>query len=346
MKRVFRNVTLSVLEFCALIYFSPAFSSVKENDDLIEILRTHTYIALPLEQQIEDEKATIETVTNVLNMFRETWQFKTDKITITPHNPSDRINAWFTPSENSLTFNIAFLGGRLVRTCRSIDIVSHETGHLFLKVLQPVWCRPCRPQTGAFDESFSDITAILFGLWHAPSRKRALKNLQSQKSCLGGDVGVCIRDMQTSKTLSELDSCEVHDLSQPFTAAVHDTLEDHFQILHQQGVTMNNICLGLARNFRDILVQGVLNTKDLKPSFGQIALNMIRVAGPYKNSLGQNFVRRQILVLFYKQIDQKKYYTTGPYEGICDPQTPMRSRNMTGYRYSKANYNDSFCMIL
>ena len=55
-------------------------------------------------------------------------------------------------------------GGR-VYTCRSLDIVAHETGHAILDGLKPAWMSSTRsPQTGALHEAFGDLTAIFLSL--------------------------------------------------------------------------------------------------------------------------------------------------------------------------------------
>src|SRR5262249_56989773 len=50
-------------------------------------------------------------------------------------------------------------------TCRSFDIVSHETGHAVLDGLKPGWIMGGQPpQTGGLHESFGDLTAIFLAL--------------------------------------------------------------------------------------------------------------------------------------------------------------------------------------
>ena len=52
-----------------------------------------------------------------------------------------------------------------VFTCRSFDIVSHETGHAVLDGLRPNWLlASAPPQTGGLHESFGDLTAIFLAL--------------------------------------------------------------------------------------------------------------------------------------------------------------------------------------
>jgi Zn-dependent metalloprotease len=45
----------------------------------------------------------------------------------------------------------------MVYTCRSFDIVAHEAGHAYLDALKPSWWG-YDGQTGAFHESFGDLT--------------------------------------------------------------------------------------------------------------------------------------------------------------------------------------------
>ena len=279
-------------------------------DDQIRVVQTHTYEGLSSYEQIKEEQRTKVIVKNVLKMFKEGLpSLNPGKITLYPHVWSEKLNAYYTPSKNSLTFNVCQREGKWIRAGQSIDIVAHETGHLVSHAINRRMCRPCRNQTGSFEESFGDITSFLFKLWHPELRKAAIRNFNNSDDCLGSDIGTCIRPLHHSQTLKNSSSCEIHDLSWAFTGAVYDTIKSCF-------MPQKRCAYHLAGDFRDILVQSVLHMKLPQPSFSDMALKMLSFSSPYQNILGNHFISRGILSL--RPVDGYYLYVKGPYEGICD----------------------------
>jgi hypothetical protein len=153
---------------------------------------------------------------------------------------------FFTPegapssSPHSPPFNGAPLDAPVVHTCRSFDIVAHETGHALLDGLKPGWLSAGNPpQTGGLHESFGDLTAIFLAL-SQPDQADALValtkgNLHDRSfladlaeefgKALGMPAG--LRNADNDLKLSEVGN-EVHAISQVFTGAVYDVLADVF----------------------------------------------------------------------------------------------------------------------
>ena len=102
------------------------------------------------------------------------WQWNsstnTDPLSVFPHGLPDTMNAFYARSQKALKFGDFVKPGSpagtpKVFTCRSLDIVSHETGHAVLDGLKPSWLAFGNPpQTGGLHESFGDMTAIFLAL--------------------------------------------------------------------------------------------------------------------------------------------------------------------------------------
>jgi len=165
----------------------------------------------------------------------------TDVLTVYPR-AGQTPNAYYSRGGKALKFFYFTPTGATepVYTCRSLDIVAHETGHAVLDGLKPGWLgwgNP--PQTGGLHESFGDLTAIFLALSQldqvealiALSRanlhaKNFLAELAEQfGNALGRPTG--LRNADNDLKLSDV-STEVHDLSQVFTGGVYDYLADVF----------------------------------------------------------------------------------------------------------------------
>jgi hypothetical protein len=165
----------------------------------------------------------------------------TDVLTVYPR-AGQTPNAYYSRGEKALKFFYFTPTGATapVYTCRSLDIVAHETGHAVLDGLKPGWLgwgNP--PQTGGLHESFGDLTAIFLALSQldqvealiALSRanlhaKNFLAELAEQfGNALGRTTG--LRNADNDLKLSDVGN-EVHDLSQVFTGGIYDYLADVF----------------------------------------------------------------------------------------------------------------------
>ncbi|WP_433464611.1 hypothetical protein [Spirillospora sp. CA-128828] len=165
----------------------------------------------------------------------------TDRITVFPH-AGEGANAFYSRTAKALKFLFFTPEGQppstVVNTCRSLDIVAHETGHAILDGLKPGWLSANNPpQTGGLHESFGDITAIFLALAE-PDQADALVALTKanlhDKSFLpelaeefGKALGMPsgLRNADNDLKLSEVGN-EVHAISQVFTGAIYDVLAD------------------------------------------------------------------------------------------------------------------------
>ncbi|MDP2663615.1 MAG: hypothetical protein Q8R28_23110, partial [Dehalococcoidia bacterium] len=99
------------------------------------------------------------------------WQWNgaanADPISVFPHAGVTQ-NAYYTRNDKALKFfyfNASAPTPHTVYTCRSLDIVAHETGHAILDGLKPGWLLMGNPpQTGGLHESFGDQIAIFLAL--------------------------------------------------------------------------------------------------------------------------------------------------------------------------------------
>lgn len=165
----------------------------------------------------------------------------TDRITVFPH-AGEGANAFYTRTGKALKFLFFTPQGQsdVLYTCRSLDIVAHETGHAVLDGLKPGWLSAGNPpQTGGLHEAFGDITAIFLALAE-PDQAEALvaltkANLHDKSflpelaeqfgKALGMPAG--LRNADNDLKLSQVGN-EVHAISQVFTGAVYDVLADVF----------------------------------------------------------------------------------------------------------------------
>ncbi|WP_396446653.1 hypothetical protein [Actinomadura sp.] len=165
----------------------------------------------------------------------------TDRITVFPH-AGEGANAFYSRTAKALKFLFFTPQGQssVLHTCRSLDIVAHETGHAILDGLKPGWLSAGNPpQTGGLHEAFGDITAIFLALAE-PDQAEALVALTKanlhDKSFLtelaeefGKGLGMPsgLRNADNDLKLSQVGN-EVHAISQVFTGAVYDVLADVF----------------------------------------------------------------------------------------------------------------------
>jgi len=154
-------------------------------------------------------------------------------------------NAYYSREEQALRFfyfNPPNVPGPPynIFTCRSFDIVAHETGHAILDGLQPDWIlfgNP--PQTGGLHESFGDLTAIFLTLSQMDQVEAIIAQTKSNLhdktflSDVAEEFGLALgrpnglRNADNDFKLSEAGN-EVHTISQVFTGGIYDVLADMF----------------------------------------------------------------------------------------------------------------------
>jgi hypothetical protein len=222
-------------------------------------------------------------------------------------------NAYYSRTQKALKFFYFTPTGTTapIYTCRSLDIVAHETGHAILDGLQPGWLTStATPQTGALHEAFGDITALFVALSQLDQvdaiiaitkanlhAKNFLSALAEQfGSALGQPLG--LRNADNDLKLSQV-STEVHALSQVFTGGIYDVLADIFAFEHARqraakdpAQVLFEVAQALARN----LLRAIVNSTPVNATFVDVVNELLKVVDPnYKPFIKNRFAFREIV---------------------------------------------------
>ncbi|MES2297614.1 MAG: hypothetical protein V4582_11265 [Pseudomonadota bacterium] len=249
------------------------------------------------------------------------WQWNsavnTDPLHVFPHGLPDVMNAFYSRTLGGLKFGdfIPNGSGARVYTCRSFDIVSHETGHAVLDGLKPQWLLANNPpQTGGLHEAFGDLTAIFLALSQldqceaiiAQTKARLhdktfLADLAEQFGlALGRSNG--LRNADNNLKLSQAGT-EVHAISQVFTGAIYDILADIFAFERKPGVLDDAILLHNVGDYvRSLLLRALIGAPDHGATYADVANQMLAIANAdgkpvqYRNFIRNQFSVREVLV--------------------------------------------------
>jgi hypothetical protein len=248
------------------------------------------------------------------------WQWNssvdTTPLKVFPHGLPNVMNAFYSRSQSCLKFGDFVPSGQADRiyTCRSFDIVSHETGHAVLDGLKPQWLMADNPpQTGALHESFGDLTAIFLALSQldqceaiiAQTKARLhdktfLSDIAEQFGLsLGSTTG--LRNADNELTLSDAGT-EVHALSQVFTGAVYDILADLFAFernpeLEDDAAVLHRI----AAYLRGVVLRALIAAPDNAATYADVVNEMLRIVAQdgkpidYANFIRNRFAAREVV---------------------------------------------------
>lgn len=249
------------------------------------------------------------------------WQWNssidTAPLQVFPYGLPNTMNAFYSRSQCCLKFGdfIPSGGAERVYTCRSFDIVAHETGHAVLDGLKPDWLLADNPpQTGGLHEAFGDLTAIFLSLAQldqceaivAQTKARLhdktfLADIAEQFGlALGRSNG--LRNADNDITLSEAGS-QVHAISQVFTGAVYDILADMFNhgrdpAAHDDAAVLHRVGAYL----RSLVLRAMVAAPDMAATYADVVNHMLRIAGEdgsppeYRNFIRNRFVVREVVV--------------------------------------------------
>ncbi|MGF1988817.1 MAG: hypothetical protein RMY62_013245 [Nostoc sp. ZfuVER08] len=241
------------------------------------------------------------------------WQWSQDNgeqaIDVYPH-AGETANAFYSREEKALKFFYftPFRDSNLtskVFTCRSLDIVAHETGHAILDSLKPEWILWDAPaQTGALHESFGDLTSIFLILsqldlveYIVAETKADLhqKNILAE---LAEEFGLAfnlrngLRNADNNLKLSEV-TPEVHDLSQVFTGGAFDTLADLFTSRRDPYVQDSaEVLYQTGKYLGEVVLRAIIESPNTNASFADVANAMIRIAQTDGNHDCAKFVQK------------------------------------------------------
>jgi len=235
-----------------------------------------------------------------------------DPLQVFPYGLPNTMNAYYSRDENCLKFGDFVPTGAKGRvyTCRSLDIVAHETGHAILDGLKPNWLLASQPpQTGALHESFGDLTAIFLALSQLDQCEAVIAQTKARLHdktfladiaeqfglALGRPNG--LRNADNDITLAEA-GAEVHALSQVFTGALYDILADIFSFERQPGRQDDAALLHhTAAYLRGLLLRAVLAAPADGAGFADVAGAMLRLAAADgKPAAYQDFIRQRFTV--------------------------------------------------
>jgi hypothetical protein len=242
-----------------------------------------------------------------------------EPLRIYPHGLPDVMNAFYSRQEKALRFGDFVQPGSMppqhIYTCRSFDIVAHETGHAVLDGLKPEWLgfnNP--PQTGGLHESFGDLTAIFLALSQLDqveavvAQTKANLHDKSFLADLAEQFGLALgrpnglRNADNDLKLSEVGT-EVHALSQVFTGAIYDILADIFRF-EQRPIERDDsaVLYETGKYLCSLVIRAFRGAPNSGASFADVANQMLTLAAAdgkpteYRNFIRNRFTLREVLV--------------------------------------------------
>jgi len=272
-----------------------------------------------------DAVHTFTIVRQVLTMYKRalkrmgfednfTWQWgEGNQIHVHPRGGLD-VNAFYNRNEKSLKFFYFHPqddeSKPLVYTCRSFDIVAHETGHAVLDALRPGYWNSWHSQTGGLHESFGDLTSIFTMLSQmdqceaiiAESKLDLHKKTffpavaeQFGAALYGNTLG--LRNADNDLKLSEV-STEVHDISQIFTGAVYDILADIFSDhLDLEKFDPAETLFRVGQHMTAVVILGLLKGPAANATYKDVAEKMIEIEPDenWKTFIKNRFAEREVI---------------------------------------------------
>jgi hypothetical protein len=242
----------------------------------------------------------------------------TDRLTAFP-DAGVTANAYYSRTAKALKFFHFTPSGATtpVFTCRSLDIVAHETGHAVLDGLKPGWLSGSGPpQTGGLHESFGDLTAIFLALSQLDQVDAVVAlsraNLHNRNfiaalaeqfgAALGFPVG--LRNADNDLKLSQVGN-EVHAISQVFTGGIYDVLADiyAFELARAAGSKdPASILLEVAGHLAKLLLDAIVAAPATAATFANVVNKMLTISSNqgdpqiYRTFIRNRFTLREVVV--------------------------------------------------
>ncbi len=260
------------------------------------------------------------------------WQWGKDPIKVHPYADYGA-NAYYSRDECALKFFYFHPNDDqskpLVYTCRSFDIVAHETGHAFLDALCPEFLISWHPETGGLHESFGDLTSIFMLLAQLDicdaivAESKTDLHSKTFFPVIGEQFGEAIfgkpsglRNADNDLKMSQV-STEIHEISQVFTGAVYDILSDMFDShldlnRYDPAETLYRVGYHMAL----LVINAFLLNKHMNATYQEVAQSMINLElnEEYKASIIREFTKREILGVPISEPDVHIEYS---YKGCC-----------------------------
>ncbi len=263
-----------------------------------------------------------------------------------PHGLPNVMNAFYSRSDACLKFGDFVPSGQTERvyTCRSFDIVSHETGHAVLDGLKPDWLLANNPpQTGGLHEAFGDLTAIFLSLSQLDQCEAVIAQTKARLHdktfladiaeqfglALGRSNG--LRNADNDITLSQA-GAEVHAISQVFTGAVYDILADLFALARDPAFMDDAAILHRVGDYlRGLLLRALIAAPDHAATYCDVVNAMLRIAHDdgqpvvCLNAIRNRFALREV-VLSPVPLDQNHVPGTELAPGVQDAPGAIQDR--------------------
>lgn len=248
------------------------------------------------------------------------WQWNSSSDTrplqVFPHGLPNVMNAFYSRSQACLKFGDFVPNGVSDRvfTCRSFDIVSHETAHAVLDGIKPRWLQAdAPPQTGGLHEAFGDLTAIFLALSQLDQCEAVIAQTKADlhdKSfladiaeqfglALGNSTG--LRNADNDIKLGEAGT-QVHAISQVFTGAVYDVLADLFG--HERAPEREDDAAVLHRvagYLSGVLMRALIAAPDEAATYADVVNAMLQLVtsdgkpAAYADAIRIQFSRREVV---------------------------------------------------
>jgi hypothetical protein len=241
----------------------------------------------------------------------------TDALQIYPHGLPNVMNAYYSRTDRALKFGDFIPSGASDRmfTCRSFDIVAHETGHAVLDGLKPRWIlSSAPPQTGGLHESFGDLTAIFLALTQMDQVEAVIAQTKADlhdKTFLADmaeEFGLALgrpnglRNADNDLKLSEAGN-EVHAISQVFTGAIYDILADIFAYERSPGLEDDAAVLHRVGGYLcSLTLRALVAAPDTAATYVHVANQMLQIAQAdgkpveYRNFIRNRFTLREVVL--------------------------------------------------
>jgi hypothetical protein len=277
-----------------------------------------------------DAVHTFAVVRQTLTMYQRAlgsslpWQWNTggntDPLNVFPHGLPDVMNAFYSRTQKALRFGDFVPTGSppnspRIFTCRSLDIVSHETGHAILDGLKPQWILGGQsPQTGGLHESFGDLTAVCLALSQLDQVEAVIAqtkaNLHDKTflSDLAEQFGLVLgrpnglRNADNDFKLSQVGN-EVHAISQVFTGAIYDILADIFARERNPARRDDaTVLYEVGQYVYSLVLRAIIQAPNAGATFADVANKMLQIAAAdgkpvaYRNFIRNRFTVREVVV--------------------------------------------------
>ena len=247
------------------------------------------------------------------------WQWNrggnTDALAVHPRAGVTQ-NAFYSRNEKALKFFFFDTGSppRRVFTCRSFDIVAHETGHAVLDALKPGWLLAGNPpQTGGLHESFGDLVAIFLALGQLDqcealiAQTKADLHARNFLADLAEEFGMALgrpnslRNADNNLKLSEVGT-QVHAISQVFTGGVFDVLADVFAF-ERKPVARDDaaVLLACSEYMASLVIRAIRQAPDTRATYAHVVQRMLALVASdgkppaYRKAIVDAFVAREVI---------------------------------------------------